>query len=173
MGNRTTYHLSLYYSDSYLLQRRARFCPNLYHHTPPPSSGPARSDQPSQETSLLRKGANWAWERLERIWRFLKCVFFAFRVNPMDVGNKKLPDGNSTATSGPASGSGGTSPLPVLELWFKGCHSGMCFIRAMSSEPVWDLELYLWLYADCSQLTLRYTRCRWRKHGRHKGRLEG
>jgi hypothetical protein len=77
------------------------------------------------------------------------------------------PDGDSTATSGPV------EETDYRELWFKGCHSGMYFIRAMSSDPVWDLELYLWSHADCSQLALRYNRCRWRKHGRHKGRHDG
>jgi hypothetical protein len=117
------------------------------------------------------KVVKWVWNGLKRVLRFLKCVLTAFCVNEEqpDEDEMERPGGDSTATSGPASGSGGVHPL--RELWFKGCHSGMYFIRAMSSGPVWDLELYLWSHADYSQLTLRYNRCRWREHG-HNGRFE-
>ena len=55
----------------------------------------------------------------------------------MEQLNDDSTDDDSTATSRPASGSGDVPRF--REVWFKGCHSGMYFIRAITSEPVWNL----------------------------------
>ena len=148
---------SLYYADWYLIQHRARFRPNVYHYPLPPNSSSGRS----QQTSCLIKGPKWVWKVLKRggnVFIYVLTPCFAHEM-------EQQPDTLSTSCSA-------GWKTNYLEMWFKGCHSGVYFIRAMSSESIWVLELDLWSCADRSQRTLRYNRCWWGKQERHYSRLE-
>ena len=162
--NRQSLNLSSFHSitpTDILVQHRVRFRPNLFHLTPPPSSRRHGIPNLSQQTSSLVRGFKWVWKVLKKGVLTVFC-----RVIELE---EQLEEQSDVQFTAPDSASKETSRR---ELWFKGCHEGVYFIGAMSSESVWELELYLWLHADRSQLTLHYDRHRWRKHERHNGNLE-